>query len=123
MCFPLLSCIPRNVFVEHTVFQGCVNRAIAYILGILCTEGTNAVCGDGGFWCGSSNAIPYSLFLDFDHASPTVHVALNQTHVQARVTEAGMCHSLQSVCEVLHLWPRRPCSNSDLVTNTISKIF
>ena len=75
MCFPLLSCIPRNVFVEHTVLQGCVNRAIAYILGILCMEGTNAVCGDGGFWCGSSNAIPYSLFLDFDHANPTVHVA------------------------------------------------
>jgi hypothetical protein len=95
--FPFTLLYPPQCFVEHTVFQGCVNRAIAYILGILCTEGTNAVCGDGGFWCGSSNAIPYSLFLDFDHANPTVHVALNQTRVQARVTEAGMC---KRVCEV-----------------------
>ena len=77
MCFPLLSCIPRNVFVEHTVLQGCVNRAIAYILGILCTEGTNAVCGDGGFGVVPRMQSPIPLF--FNSPIQTLYKRFSQT--------------------------------------------
>lgn len=68
MCFPLLSCTTRNVFIKHAVYWGRVHRATAYIFGILCAEGTNTVCGGGRVWRGSSMQSPYSpCFFDRAH--------------------------------------------------------
>lgn len=63
--FPLLSCTTHPVSIEHAVYQGCVNRAIAYTISILCAEDTNTAREDGGFGVVPRMQSPIPLFFIF----------------------------------------------------------
>ena len=77
MCFPLLSCITRTVSIEYAVYPARVNRAVAYILGILCTEGTNTARGGGGFGVVPRMQSPIPLF--FNSPIQTLYKRFSQT--------------------------------------------